>query len=225
MSAAVLIVEDEEQLLRLLRSTLIYAGYDVEGAKTAKEALSAAHLRSFDVILLDLGLPDLDGLEVIRQLRTRSDVPIIVISARVSPNDKVLALDLGANDYLAKPFDVGELIARVRVALRNRHPAEPKTTSAKRLELDFKRRRAILDGNIIRLSAKETELLRVLAEAEGEVVSLEQIIEEIWGAAGDSDIMRVRVLTWQARRKIEPDPQNPQFIISEVGLGYRLNVD
>ncbi|MFN3515230.1 MAG: response regulator transcription factor [Phenylobacterium sp.] len=224
--AAVLVVEDEEQLLRMLCSTLIYAGYRVEGVRSGGEALTAAHGQAFDVILLDLGLPDIDGQEVIRKIRASSfDIPIIVVSARTSERDKILALDQGANDYVAKPFDVGELMARIRVALRSRREAGRVEARSGRLEVDFKHRRAIIDGQTVRLSGKEAELLRILADANGEPVTHEEIIEAIWGRASDADIMRVRVLAWQARRKIEPDSANPQFLVSEPGQGYRLNFD
>ncbi|MFN3515229.1 MAG: response regulator transcription factor [Phenylobacterium sp.] len=221
----ILVVEDEEQLVRMMRSTLVYAGYEVEAVRSGREALEHLAGQDYDVVLLDLGLPDLDGQEVIRKARDISKASIIVISARNAETEKITALDQGANDYVQKPFDVGELLARIRVALRLRQGVGMAAVSSKRLEIDFERRRATLDGATIRLSGKEAELLRLLAEARGEVVSHDDIIDAIWGrAGGDADIMHLRVLTWQARRKIEPDPANPQFILAEPGIGYRLSL-
>lgn len=221
----ILLVEDEEQLVRMMRATLLYAGYEVDAARGGREALQHLAKTEYDLVLLDLGLPDLDGQEVIRRARALSGASIIVVSARNAETEKITALDQGANDYVQKPFDVGELLARVRVALRLRQGGAMDAVRSKRLEIDFKRRRATLDGATIRLSGKEAELLRLLAEAEGEVVSHEEIIDAVWGrSGGEADVMHVRVLTWQARRKIEPDPSNPQYILAEPGLGYRLNL-
>ncbi|UTP38812.1 response regulator transcription factor [Phenylobacterium sp. LH3H17] len=224
--AKILIVEDEEQLLRMLRSTLIQAGYAVTTAKTGAEALEQLVLEEFGVVLLDLGLPDIDGKEVISQARAISKAPILVISARGSEREKIAALDLGASDYVPKPFDVGELLARIRVALRppRRCAASESGVSKKGLQIDMATRRAIVDGEYVRLSRKEAELLQLLADAKGEIVSHDQIIEAIWGRAGDADFMNVRVLAWQVRRKIEPDAAAPRFLLAESGLGYRLNM-
>lgn len=224
--AKILVVEDEEQLLRMLKSTLIQAGYSVFTAKTGMEAMEQMILHEFGVVLLDLGLPDMDGKEVIDQARAISRAPVLVISARGSEKEKIAALDLGASDYLAKPFDMGELLARIRVALR---PARVCPTSqpspATGLQIDPATRRAIVDGESIRLSKKETELLQLLMEAEGAIVSHERIIETIWGRGSDADFMNVRVLAWQVRRKIEPEGAAPRFLIAEAGLGYRLCLD
>lgn len=224
--AKILIVEDEEQLLRMLKSTLIQAGYSVFTAKTGMEAMEQMILHEFGVVLLDLGLPDMDGKEVIDQARAISRAPVLVISARGSEKEKIAALDLGASDYVAKPFDMGELLARIRVALRP--PRVCSTTAQARttgLQIDPATRRAIVDGESIRLSKKETELLQLLMEAEGAIVSHERIIETIWGRGSDADFMNVRVLAWQVRRKIEPEGAAPRFLIAEAGLGYRLCLD
>jgi len=222
----ILVIEDEEQLSRMLRATLIQAGYAVTLAKTGSEALKAMIVQSFGVVLVDLGLPDMDGKDVIREARAISSAPLIVISARGSEREKIAALDLGASDYVAKPFDVGELLARIRVALRDRPEAPIGSGAANRgLKIEVASRRAIVDGVSVRLSRKETEFLQLLGEAAGEIVSHERIIEAIWGRGGDADHMNVRVLAWQVRRKIEPDVTAPRFLIAEAREGYRLNLD
>lgn len=222
----ILVVEDEEQLSRMLRSILIQSGYTVSTAKTGLAALEHLVREEFGVILLDLGLPDVDGKEVITQARAISAAPILVISARESENEKIAALDLGANDYVAKPFDAGELLARIRVALRPPRAAPSQISSPKSgLQIDVASRRAIVDGQSVRLSRKETELVQLLAEAKGAIVSHDKIIEAIWGRGSDADLMNVRVLAWQLRRKIEPDISAPRFLIAESGEGYRLNLE
>jgi len=223
--AKILIIEDEEQLLRMLRATLVQAGYAVTTAKTGLEALEQLILQEFGVVLLDLGLPDIDGKDVITQARAVSQAPILVLSARGSEKEKIAALDLGASDFMAKPFDMGELLARIRVALRPPR-ADPSLRPAERgLQVDVASRRAIVDGVSVRLSKKETELLQLLIEADGQIVSHEQIIAGIWGRSADADYMNVRVLAWQVRRKIEPDAATPRFLIAEAREGYRLCLD
>jgi two-component system KDP operon response regulator KdpE len=222
----ILVIEDEEQLSRMLRATLIQAGYAVTLAKTGGEGLKAMLQHAFGVILLDLGLPDMDGKDVISQARSISPAPIVVISARGSEREKIAALDLGASDYLAKPFDVGELLARIRVALRDRPEASIGSATANRgLKIDIASRRAIVDGLSVRLSRKETEFLHLLGESAGQVVPHDRILEVIWGRGADADLMNVRVLAWQVRRKIEPDVAAPRFLIAEAREGYRLNLD
>ncbi len=224
--AKILVVEDEEQLQRMLRSTLTQAGYEVSTAKTGLEALEAMVRQEFGVVLLDLGLPDMDGKEVISQAKAISRAPVLVISARDNGKEKIAALDLGASDYVSKPFDAAELMARIRVALRPprvcKEDQEVKTVG---LQIDVASRRAIVEGRSVRLSRKETEFLQLLAEAHGAVVAHEKIIESIWGRGSDADYMNVRVLAWQVRRKIEPDAGAPRFLIAEAGEGYRLNMD
>ena len=228
MNAAprILVVEDEEQLSRMLRATLIQSGYAVTLAKTGAEGLSALIAQVFGVVLIDLGLPDMDGKEVITRAREISGAPLLVISARGSEREKIAALDLGASDYVAKPFDVGELLARIRVALRDRPERSISNGAGQRgLKIDVASRRAIVDGVSVRLSRKETEFLQLLGEAAGEIVSHERIIEAVWGRGADADQMNVRVLAWQVRRKIEPDVAAPRFLIAEAREGYRLNLD
>jgi len=223
--AKILVIEDEEQLARMLRSNLIQAGYGVATAKTGMEALEQIILHDFGVVLLDLGLPDMDGKDLIAQLRDVSGAPIIVISARESEKEKIAALDLGASDYVAKPFDMGELLARIRVALRPVRAETPAPQIANSgLQIDAASRRAIVDGKPVRLSRKETELLQLLADANGAIVTHDEIIVAMWGRGGDADFMNVRVLAWQVRRKIEPDASAPRFLIAEAKEGYRLNM-
>jgi two-component system KDP operon response regulator KdpE len=224
-SKNILIVEDEDQLLRMLQSSLVQAGYEVATARSGTAALNELASKPFGVVLLDLGLPDMDGKEVITEARAISAAPILVVSARGSEKEKIAALDLGANDYLAKPFDMGELLARIRVALRPpRQVSGGAPASKSGLVIDFDARRAVVDGQASRLSRKETELLRVLADAKGAIVSHEKLIQAIWGSA-DSDYMNLRVLAWQVRQKIEPDASAPRFLIAEAGEGYRLKFD
>lgn len=224
--AKVLVVEDEEQLSRMLRAMLASEGYTITTVSAGLAALEQLVRFEYDVVLLDLGLPDIDGKEVIRQARAISAAPIIVISARDSGLEKVKALDLGANDYVAKPFDAAELLARVRVALRPAgQPAAHYGSRKRALQIDVGSRRAIVNGTSVRLSRKETQLVQLLAEANGAIVSHERIIEAIWGRGSDADLMNVRVLAWQVRRKIEPDVSAPRFLIAEAGEGYRLNLD
>lgn len=222
----ILIVEDEEQLLRMLQSTLAQAGYTVATAKSGMGALQQMIREEYAVVLLDLGLPDIDGKNVITEAKTISRAPVLVISARGSEKEKIAALDLGASDYIAKPFDTGELLARIRVALRPpRQCNTPAPETKAGLVIDFDTRRAMVDGQPVRLSRKEAELLRVLSDAAGAIVPHERIIELIWGPSAEADYMNLRVLAWQVRRKIEPDIAVPRFLIAEAGEGYRLKFD
>lgn len=221
-----LVVDDDEQISRMLRATLIQGGYAVTLVRTGAEGLKAVQQQPLGVILLDLGLPDMDGKDFITQARAITRTPILVISARGSEKEKIAALDLGANDYLAKPFDVGELLARIRVALRDRpEPAIGNPAGSRGLKIDIASRRAMVDGLPVRLSRKETEFLQLLAQHAGQVVSHERILETIWGRAAEADLMNVRVLAWQVRRKIEPDVAAPRFLIAEAREGYRLILD
>jgi len=227
MSAAakILIVEDEESLSHMLNCTLVQAGYDVTSARTGIDAMQHMIREEFSVVLLDLGLPDMDGKDVIAEARAISRAPFLVISARGSETEKIAALDMGANDYVAKPFDMGELLARIRVALRPACPRPQETAGAAGLVIDFATRRAIIGNDSVSLSKKEIQLLQMLADAKGGIVSHDQIIAEIWGRGTEADYMNVRVLAWQVRRKIEPDASAPRFLIAEAREGYRLKLD
>ncbi|HZZ33593.1 MAG TPA: response regulator transcription factor [Phenylobacterium sp.] len=228
-ASRILVIEDEEPLSRMLRAMLLQSGYAVTLAKTGAEGLTALIAQTFGVVLLDLGLPDMDGKEIITQARAISAAPLLVISARGSEREKIAALDLGASDYVAKPFDVGELLARIRVALRDRPEGSIGSVGSspgkQGLRIDVDSRRAIVEGASVRLSRKETEFLKLLGEAAGQIVSHERIIEGVWGRGGDADQMNVRVLAWQVRRKIEPDIAAPRFLIAEAREGYRLKLD
>jgi two-component system KDP operon response regulator KdpE len=226
----ILVVEDDEQLLRMLQSILSQSGYAVVSASSGMAALEQLVRQEVDAVLLDLGLPDMDGKEVIRQAHAISDAPMLVISARGSEKEKIAALDLGANDYVAKPFDAGELLARLRVALRLARRVDATCAAAgaplsDKLQIDFDTRRVIIEGRAVRLSRKEIELVRILASANGAAVSQDRIVEQIWGPTSDTDHMNLRVLAWQVRRKIEPNMAVPQYLIAEAGEGYRLKTD
>jgi two-component system, OmpR family, KDP operon response regulator KdpE len=219
----ILVVEDEEQILRVLRPTLEAQGYGVVHVATGGEAAAAMDQQRFSALIVDLGLPDMDGKDVIAEARRRNAGPIIVLSARDSETEKIAALDAGAEDYVSKPFSVGELLARLRVLLRStRAPIDIQTWSMDGLELDFRRRTAALPSGEVKLSARETAFLRLLAERNGDVVSHREIILAVWGDPERADAQFVRVLAGQVRQKIEPDPASPSLVITVPGLGYQL---
>jgi two-component system KDP operon response regulator KdpE len=225
-AAQILVIEDEPQMLRFLRPTLIAHGYRVVTAGTGAEGLRQAASRSPDVILLDLGLPDLDGLEVTRRLRTTSRVPIVVISARGREGDKVEALELGADDYLTKPFGVRELVARIRVALRHAaaqaRPGGDPVVSVRGLVVDLDRRRVTVDGTEVRLTPIQYRLLATLAAHVGRVLTHRFLLQEVWGRNYSTQAHYVRVYMAQLRQRIERDPANPAYLVTEPGVGYRL---
>lgn len=232
----VLVVEDEPPIRRFLRATLESQGYRVKEAETAGDGLLQARTQRPDLVLLDLGLPDADGLVVTQQIRAESKVPIIVVSARGQEHDKVAALDAGADDYLTKPFGVGELTARIRVALR--HAAQPATSSAmvyeatvdgRTLRFDPEARSATLadaaNGTVrrdVRLTPTEFKLLAFLVKYAGKVLTHQQILKEVWGPTHAKDVQYLRVYAGQLRQKLEPEPAQPRFLLTEPGVGYRL---
>lgn len=219
----ILLIEDEPALVRMLEPTLAAAGATVQVAWSGSHGLDLLHANSFDLVLCDLGLPDIDGQALIPQLRAMSDVPIIVLSARGLEEDRVAALDAGADDYIGKPFSAGELLARIRAAVRRRGPAgRGRSIRLPGLEVDLGRRRAIVEGQEIRLSGREHALLTLLAKHAGGVVTHRQIIEAVWGAGAQVDTQFVRVLVGQLRQKIEAEPSRPRLVCTEPGLGYRL---
>lgn len=226
MGARVLIVDDEVQMRRLLHTTLAGRGYTVEQAATGHAALDLIATWRPDVVLLDLGLPDEDGLEIVRRVRDWSAVPIIVVSAREADQAKVEALDSGADDYLTKPFSVNELLARLRVALR--HGSTTATAAAPvvrfgDVEIDFNRRRVLRNGTDLHLTPTEYDLLRLLVVNADRVLTQRQILREVWGPGYENDAQTLRVFIAQLRRKIEPNPAQPTFIHTEVGIGYRFH--
>lgn len=219
----ILVVDDEDQILRVLRPTLEAQDYCVTTVTTGEAALQALSNGSFSVMILDLGLPDMDGKDVIRRARGWTNLPIIVLSARDADTEKIAALDDGAEDYLAKPFSVGELLARVRVALRSAEtPSQAQTFSAAGVEFDFRRRRAKLQRGEVSLSGRETQFLRLLVERRGQVVTHREIIMAVWGDLERADAQFVRVLAGQVRHKIEEDPSDPRLIVTVPGVGYQF---
>ncbi|HEY2149849.1 MAG TPA: response regulator transcription factor [Vicinamibacterales bacterium] len=224
-SARILLVDDEVPIQKAIAPLLRSRGYEVDVAGTGAEALSMAATRAPDVIVLDLGLPDLEGTEVCRRIRATSAVPIIVLSARGSDDDKVEALDLGADDYVTKPFSPEELLARVRVALRrvfSADSAEVGRLTVGDLTIDYDRRRAVRGEDEIRLTPKEFELLALLARNADRVLTNRTILKAIWGANAVEQPEHLWVLIGQLRKKIEPDPSQPHYLVSEPWVGYRL---
>lgn len=225
----VLLVEDELSLRRFLRTTLALHGYRLVEAPTLREGLLAAASHRPEIVLLDLGLPDGDGLQFIRSVREWGRVPILVLSARGREADKIDALDAGADDYITKPFGVDELFARMRVALRHARAAEggadEPTFEGGPLRIDFARREVSVDGASVRLTPTEFRLLAFLARHEGRVLTHRQILRDVWGPLAAQDTHSVRVCMAQLRRKIEKDSARPRFLVTEPGVGYRLTVD
>jgi two-component system KDP operon response regulator KdpE len=223
--ARILVVDDEVQFRRLLQTGLGGYGYEVETAADGMEAVQKTIAWHPDVIVLDLGLPKLGGLDVCRSVRSWSSVPIIVLSVRDSEHDKITALDLGADDYLTKPFSLGELLARIRVALR--HAAgtagadEPLLTFAD-LQIDIVRRVVQLGGQEVHLTPTEYDLLKLLATHAGRVLTHTMLLRQVWGSAYERDTQTLRVFIGQLRRKLNDDPTNPRFILTEPGVGYRF---
>lgn len=225
--ATILVIDDEAPLRRFLRATLSDRGYRVVEAETAATGLAAAADSAPDVVLLDLGLPDMDGLTVIQHLREWLKAPIIVISARGQERDKVDALDAGADDYLTKPFGVAELHARLRVALRHSNRSDTGGAPAERfavdgLTVDFAARRVFLNKQEIHLTRLEFNLLMALARHPGKVLTHTQLLREVWGPHAAGETHYLRVYAANLRRKLEADPAQPRYLITEQGVGYRL---
>jgi two-component system, OmpR family, KDP operon response regulator KdpE len=219
----VLVVDDERQILRALRVILRDAGFEVVTAQTVQEALDAAALRAPDAAIVDLILPDGNGIDVCRSIREWSQMPILVLSAVGEETEKVRALDAGADDYVTKPFAPGELIARLNAALRRAGPADEPSLSIDGLEVDLAGRRVRRDGQDIHLTPKEFELLRVLARNRGRLLTHRTLLGEVWGRAYEEDTHTLRVHIANLRRKIEPDPQAPRYIRTDPGVGYRFS--
>jgi len=219
----VLVVDDEIQIRRLLQVSLTASGYVVHEAATGQAGLEQAALIRPDVVVLDLGLPDMDGLDMLRRLREWSPVPVIVLSVRDADVDKIALLDAGADDYLTKPFSIGELLARLRVAQRHAQPApETATFRTGTLEVDLARRRVTVNHQPVRLTATEYALLRLLVQHAGRVLTHRQILRQVWGPQYEEETPYLRVYVAQLRRKLEADPANPTLLITEPGVGYRL---
>jgi two-component system, OmpR family, KDP operon response regulator KdpE len=219
----VLVVDDEAAIRRFLRASLLAHDHMVFEAGTGAQALAAAVDSHPDVIILDLALPDMDGVEVTRRIREWSQIPIIILSVRDQENDKILALDAGADDYLTKPFGVGELMARMRVVMRRTLPGEAEPVyQVEDLRVDLARHLVTQAEKEIALTPTEFDLLRVLIQNAGKVVTHRQLIHQVWGSAYEDEARLLRVNISNLRRKIEPDPNRPHFILTELGVGYRL---
>jgi two-component system KDP operon response regulator KdpE len=220
--ARILVVDDERQILRALQTSLRGAGYEVETAETAETALAAAAMRPPDALIVDLVLPDGTGTDVVRELRTWSSAPVIVLSAVGDEREKVAALDAGADDYVTKPVGIDELIARLRAALRRATPSAEPVLTVGELELDLEKRELRVGGKPVHLTPHQFDLLRVLASNEGKLLTHRAILQEIWGPGYGSESNLLHVHVSQLRRKIEPDPARPRYLLTEPGAGYRL---
>jgi two-component system KDP operon response regulator KdpE len=226
MSLRLLLIEDDAHIRRFLRATLVTQGYALLEAETGAEGLALAAAQVPDLVLLDLGLPDMEGNEVIRRLREWSGVPIIVLTARGQEREKVANLDAGADDYLTKPFGVGELLARIRAAMRRVQMPEPggleQVLNLGNVTVDLERRKITRDQEEISLTPIEFKLLSVLVRHRGKVVTHRQLLKEVWGPSYTEQNPYLRIVILNLRRKLEEDPTRPQYLITEPGVGYRL---
>lgn len=226
--ARILVVDDEVEIVRALQRSLAAHGFEVFTAQSGEEALEAvAHYRP-DVMVLDLGLPGMSGLEVCKAVRAQSNLPIIVLSVKDTERDKVLALDLGADDYVSKPFGMNEVLARIRVALRHSAQVESGTEpifTAGPLSVDFAHRQVLLDGQEVKLTPTEYDLLKALIKNSGKIMTRQMLLSQVWGTGYGAESHYLHVYVGQLRRKIEPDPANPRFILTISGVGYRFNAD
>lgn len=218
----ILIIDDEAEIRRLIKVSLESCSYTVLGAASGKEGIDKIIMDKPDIVLLDLGLPDMDGNEVIERVRQHFDVPIIVLSARDQENEKIRALDSGANDYLTKPFGLGELMARIRVCLRTYlAPGNENILKLDNLRMDLMHCQVFLGEKEISLTPIQFDLLKVLAQNAGKILTHRQILKKVWGIESN-DLQYIRVYIGQLRQKIEKDPTRPKFIITEPGIGYRM---
>jgi two-component system KDP operon response regulator KdpE len=229
MKPSILLIEDDDNIRRFLRATLVTQGYDLLEAATGRDGLAQAFSRAPDVILLDLGLPDLDGADLLRQIREWSPVPIIILSARGQEREKIANLDAGADDYLTKPFSMGELLARIRVALRRLSPAPdgaaPQVVHFGNVTLDFEKRQVWRGQQEVHLSPLEYKLLAELVKHQGKVVTHRQLLKNVWGPTFVDQNVYLRVFVLNLRRKLEDTPARPNFLITEPGVGYRLKIE
>jgi two-component system KDP operon response regulator KdpE len=223
MSERVLVVDDEPQILRALAINLRARGYEVDLAPSGEDALRLAADHHPDVVILDLGLPGISGIDVIRGLRGWSSVPIIILSAREAEADKIAALDAGADDYVTKPFGAGELLARLRAAVRRAAPAEEEATVAtESFTVDLAAKKVLRDGEAVHLTPTEWHLVEVLVRHPGKLVSQRQLLQEVWGPRYESETNYLRLYMAQIRRKLEPVPGQPRHFVTEAGMGYRF---
>jgi two-component system, OmpR family, KDP operon response regulator KdpE len=226
--ARILVVDDEIEIVRALQRSLAAHGFEVFAAHSGEEALEAvAHYRP-DLMVLDLGLPGMSGLEVCKAVRAQSNLPIIVLSVKDTERDKVLALDLGADDYVSKPFGMNEVLARIRVALRHSAQVESGTEpvfTTGPLSVDFAQREVLLDGQEVKLTPTEYDLLKALIKNRGKIMTRQMLLTQVWGTGYGAESHYLHVYVGQLRRKIEPDPAHPRFILTISGVGYRFNAD
>ncbi|MBK9925117.1 MAG: response regulator [Anaerolineales bacterium] len=221
----VLVVDDENAIRRYLRTALTAQGFTVYEATNGEEALTAVLNHRPDIIILDLGLPDLDGIEVTRRLREWSQTPIIILSVREAENDKIAALDAGADDYLTKPFGTGELMARMRVVMRRlANKSDEPILQVDSLKMDLSHRLVMVSEKEISLTPTEYDILRLLMQNAGKVLTHRQLLRQVWGTAYESEMHLLRVNISNLRRKIETDPSRPHYLVTESGVGYRIRV-
>lgn len=224
-TATILVVDDEPQIRRTLRATLASHGYTILEAQTGDEALEKIRQEKVDLILLDVNMPGIDGVETCREIRSGSQVPIIMLTVRNAERDKVRALDSGADDYVVKPFGIEELLARIRVALRRVASTEAiPAIQSKDLSIDFERRAVVVRGNTVHLTPKEFDLLAELASAQGKPVTHRRLLQAVWGPDYGEEVEYLRVFINRLRKKIEPHPAKPRFILTDAWAGYRFQV-
>jgi two-component system KDP operon response regulator KdpE len=226
--ARVLVVDDEIEIVRALQRSLTGHGYEVLVAGKGEQALDIIEQSSPDLMLLDLGLPGMSGLEVCQRVREQSDLPIIVISVKNKERDKVLALDLGADDYISKPFGINEVLARIRVALRHAARMMPRTEPTMAigpLQIDFAQQLVTVNGQEVKLTPTEYDLLKVFVVNSGKIMTQQMLLTQVWGTSHDAKAHYLHVYIGQLRRKIEPDPMHPRFLETISGVGYRLRDD
>jgi two-component system, OmpR family, KDP operon response regulator KdpE len=223
ISATILAVDDEPQIRRVLRATLSAQGYTILEAKSGEEALETVRRERIDLVLLDMNLPGISGIETCREIRSSSDVPIIMLTVRNAEHEKVQALDAGADDYVVKPFGSEELMARIRAALRRTVSAEAMPTfESPDLKIDFEAHQVTVRGEVVRLTPKEFDLLRHLVANQGKAIPHRRLLQAVWGPDYGQETEYLRVFINQLRKKVEPDPANPRYILTEPWLGYRF---
>ena len=219
----ILVIDDEPQIRKLLKVSLGAHGYHIDEASTGQDGINRVALFKPDLIILDLGLPDIDGKEVVIRIREWSSLPIIILTARDQEKEKIDALDAGADDYVTKPFGIGELMARIRVSLRHvANSEEEPVISCGDLAIDLAQRRVTIGEREVKLTPTEYDIMKVLAQNAGKVLTHKQLLKTVWGSAYDGDTHYIRVFIGQLRRKIEENPTQPRYIITESGIGYRL---
>ena len=226
-SARILVVDDEPQIRRVMRTTLVARGYMVSTARSGEEALEKVREERFDLVLLDMNMPGIGGMEACRIIRSQSDIPIVILSIRNAEKEKVDALDAGADDYVTKPFSMPELLARIRAALRRApllNPGTPELLDLGKTVINFVARRVTVAGTEVRLTPKEFDLLRYFASNPNVAIPHTKLLQAVWGPDYGEEVEYLRVFINQLRKKIEPDPSHPEYLLTEPWVGYRLNL-